>query len=304
LVLQSNPQDTLKPNNQEKPASQLPFLSRLKWATSLILNARGVSWNCVVPGLRYPQGQSRQHFVLSQLSWAAFFYLLGDVLSVYTRRNPAFQYPPSQNFGAQGLLRQAINVMSFWTLLIASMNRNQVLYSAVSVAIGMSNPEDWPAFFGVWSQTKSVRTFWGKSWHQFLRRSIQPQSKYFTHNILHLRPKSLQSTYTQLFLCFFLSGTYHALGDWLIMRNVATAMANINFFVLQAAFVTFEDFLGFVGKEMGVTTVPTILSYAWIMGWMAVSSPMWMQTMISANTVGFTPTISMVEMLLDKFSSA
>ncbi|KAF8982154.1 hypothetical protein BDQ17DRAFT_1379057 [Cyathus striatus] len=55
-------------------------------------------------------------------------------------------------------------------MLMAFMNLRQTFFSAVFVTLGISDPADWPALFGIWSQTKSVRTFWGKSWHQCLRR--------------------------------------------------------------------------------------------------------------------------------------
>ncbi|KAF8997295.1 membrane bound O-acyl transferase family-domain-containing protein [Cyathus striatus] len=304
LVIRPNAQDALKPNNQEKPASQLPLLSRLKWATTLMFNFRGANWNCAVPGLRCRRNLSQWQFVSSRLVHAGFYYLLGDILSIYARRSPAFQYPPQETFGARGLLLQGVNVVIFWTLLVAFINRLHTLLSAVFVALRISDQEDWPAFFGIWSQTKSVRTFWGKSWHQNLRRSIQPQAKYFAQSILRLPPKSLQSTYVQLFICFLLSGVFHAVADWLAMRNPSSALDNVSYFVLQAAFVTLEDIIIYIGKKIGVTWIPSMLSYAWVAGWMTVSGPLWMERTISGKYLAFIPELSLVEKVLDKFGFA
>ncbi|KAF8999938.1 membrane bound O-acyl transferase family-domain-containing protein [Cyathus striatus] len=231
LMLQCNPQDTLKHNCQDKNASQLPFISRLKWGATLLINVRGANWNCAVPGLRYPQATSRRH--------------------IYTRRHPAFQHPPLETFGARGLLWQSVNVMVYWTTMVACLNRIQTMISAVLVALGLSEPEDWPTIFGEWSQTKCVRAFWGKSCHQGLRRTIQPQSKYLINNVLGVAPGTLQSKYTQLFMCFLLSGVYHATADWFTIRSCPSAQTNIKFFVSQAAFIMLEDFVIFIGGRLG-----------------------------------------------------
>ncbi|KAF8997294.1 membrane bound O-acyl transferase family-domain-containing protein [Cyathus striatus] len=294
LVLQSNIQETLKHNNQEKPASEMSFISRLKWGINLLFNLKGSNWNCAAPGIRYPESTSRWRFVFSQLLWAGFYYLLADILCIYTRGHPAFTYPPTEVFGSRGLGWQAVNVMIFWTLAVSFMSRNHATLAAVTVALGMYDPQDWPAFFGVWSRTKSIRAFWGRSWHQSLRRSIQPQSKYFTNKVLGFPPKSLQSTYTQLFLCFFLSGVYHAAGDWLVQHNSTTALANINFFVMQACVITLEDFITFVGKRLGISRIPSVISYLWVVGWLTATCPEWMEASIKGDTLKFEVGVSFV----------
>ncbi|KAF8990826.1 membrane bound O-acyl transferase family-domain-containing protein [Cyathus striatus] len=299
LVLESNPQETLNHNKQDKAASQLGFFSRLIWASSLLFNVRGANWSYAVRGLRYPQYKSRFGFVLYQLMWAGFYYLLADLVGAITRDNPALQYPPTESLHAHGLAWQVANVLLFWLTLITFQDRSHMLLSVVTVALGLSDPEDWPAYFGVWPNTTSVRTFWGRSWHQCLRRSIQPQSKYFIDIVLRLPSNSVISTYTELFACFFLSGVYHALRDWLVQRNRSTALINIEFFILQAFGIMLEDFLVFLRKRIGIKKVPTIVCYAWVVGWMTVTCPMWIETMVQGNNFSFAPNVSVVGKLLD-----
>ncbi|KAF8993317.1 membrane bound O-acyl transferase family-domain-containing protein [Cyathus striatus] len=300
LFLEPNAQDTLRENNQLKPASQLSLLQRLKWATKLLLNLRGANWNCAVPGLRYPGASSRWNFVFSQLLWTGFYYLLGDLIGSFTRRIPAFQYPPTESLNARGLGWQAVYVTVFWTSMCIMMNRVHSTVSAVLVAVGESSPQDWPAFFGVWLDTTSMRKFWGRSWHQIMRRSIQPHSKFLTNNILRLPPKSLLATYIELLCCFFLSGVYHSAADWLVLRNPSTALINFKFFFGLSGIIILEDFIIFLGKNIGINKVPTIVSYMWVLWWMTVSSPMAIETMIMGNNYHVAPEISVVDMLLQK----
>ncbi|KAF8993316.1 membrane bound O-acyl transferase family-domain-containing protein [Cyathus striatus] len=299
LFLESNVQETLKPNNQLKPASQLSFLQRLKWATKLMFNLRGAKWNCAVPGLRYPTTSSRWIFIFSQVLWAGFYYLLGDIIGTFTRRMPVFQYPPTESLSAHGLTWQAVYVTLFWTSMCVLMNRVHVTASAILVAVGESDPEDWPALFGVWSNTKSMRTFWGRSWHQTMRRSIQPHSKFLINKILRLEPKSFLSTYIGLISCFFLSGVYHALADWLVLHNPSTVLIHLNFFFALSGIIILEDFIIFLGKNIGINRVPTVVSYLWVLWWMTVVSPRTIETMVMGNNYRAAPKISVVEMLLE-----
>ncbi|KAF8990602.1 membrane bound O-acyl transferase family-domain-containing protein [Cyathus striatus] len=303
LVLCSNPQDTLKHNKQITPVPNLSFFPRLKWAAGLLFNYRGVNWTHVVRGLRYPRHKTRWGFVFSQLKWVAFYFTLSDIVGAIMRRNPALHYPPTEAMSARGMSWQATNVILFWLGLVSLQNRMYNFISALSVAVGASDPEDWPAFFGVWLDTKSMRSFWGRSWHQCLRRSIQPHSKYLTQKILHLSPTSLTTTYIELYTCFFLSGLYHAAGDWVVQRNPETALVNIKYFVLQAVIMTLEDFLIFLGKKVGVTKVPTIVSYAWVLGWMTVTCPAWVESMVVGNNLSFAPILSVVEMIWSRFGA-
>ncbi|KAF8990831.1 hypothetical protein BDQ17DRAFT_1371484, partial [Cyathus striatus] len=238
------------------------------------------------------------------LIWAGFYYLLADLVGAITRGSPALQYPPTESLHARGLAWQVANVILFWLTLITFQDRSHMLLSAVMVALGLSDPDDWPAYFGVWPNTTSIRTFWGvqtylRSWHQCLRRSIQPQSKYFIDRVLRLPYNSVISTYTELFACFFLSGIYHALGDWLVQRNRSTALINVKYFVLQAFGIMLEDFLISLGKRIGIKKVPTIVSYVWVVGWMTVTCPMWIETMVQGNIFSFAPNVSVVGKLLD-----
>ncbi|KAF8979965.1 membrane bound O-acyl transferase family-domain-containing protein, partial [Cyathus striatus] len=300
LIVQPNPQDNLKHTSQDKPASQLSFFHRLRWATALTFNLRGANWNCAVPGLRYPTYSSRWKFIFSRLQSALIYYIVGDVVGALTRRIPPFQYPPTESLSAHGLGWQAVYVVLFWTSMYSRMERAHAFGSALFVAVGVSEPEDWPSYFGRLSEAKSLRSFWGRSWHQCMRRSLQPQAKFFAQKILRLPQKSLISRYTQLVTCFFLSGLYHATGDWLVQRNPSTVLANICFFTSLGVIIIFEDFFIYIGKWVGVYKVPTIVSYAWVLWWMTVSSPLTIETMVMANNYKVAPGVSVVEMLLER----
>ncbi|KAF8990828.1 membrane bound O-acyl transferase family-domain-containing protein [Cyathus striatus] len=305
LVLQHNPHDTLTHKKHQKPVSQLSFPLRVSWSYDILFNSRAVGWNCAFVGLRYPQYTSRRKYVLEQFFWIVFYYLLVDLANFIGRRSPAFQYPPLESVDGDGFVVQLINVGLFWGIMAASTEFGCALDSGISVAIGVSDPEDAPAYFGVWSKTKSARIFWGRTWHQSLRRSIQPQSKYFTQNVLHLPPKSLKAKYIELFMCFSLSGIYHAAGDWLAMRNPSTALATFGFFALQAVIIALDDILIYIGGMMGIGGIPGVFSYVWVIGWMTLTTPIFANPVLMAGLgrLFVLPSrVSVMERLWDKFA--
>ncbi|KAF8993323.1 membrane bound O-acyl transferase family-domain-containing protein [Cyathus striatus] len=282
----SDPQQSSRRKGDDKPASERSFWERVKWAATLLTNPRGANWNCAVPGLRYPSYSTRRQFVMTRLGQAAAYFLFADVVAFVSRRIPALQYPPSESLGAHGFLWQLVNVMLFWMTLVGYMGMPHTLGSAITVAAGILDPEEWPVYFGPWLQTTSIRTFWGKTWHQSFRRSIQPQAKYLTQRILHLSP-GLLSRYIQLFTCFFLSGLYHAAADW-AMSHDPHSIANVfKYFVLQAVAVTVEDFILYLGKKIGVTSVPRVVSYTWVLGWMGLSGPLWIETIVEGGVFSY-----------------
>jgi hypothetical protein len=92
------------------------------------------------------------------------------------------------------------------------------------------------------------------------------------------------SSYTQLWLAFVVSGLFHANA----MRGIP-APANITvdeyttgwiqFFVLQAAAITFEDFVQWRwrqlgGKTTGPSVLRTLVGYVWVTCWIWYSLPL------------------------------
>ena len=110
-----------------------------------------------------------------------------------------------------------------------------------------------------------------------------------------------RSSYTQLYIAFFLSGLLHFSGDFMIDKRIV--YRSFKFFLLQAVAITFEDFVIYIVKLLlrqgGIELKPgkgdeswaeagvRIFGYCWVTLWFCLTLPI-SQDELSA--VGFTST--------------
>ena len=125
---------------------------------------------------------------------------------------------------------------------------------------------------------------------------------------------SNRSSYTQLYVGFFLSGLLHASGDFVVEKRVV--YRPLNFFLLQAVAITFEDFVIYIskglfrrggiemkqGKEGGswLGVVVRIIGYCWVILWFCLALPAWVD---GSNTVGLNSLARapLTQFLLDRW---
>jgi len=160
LILFSEPLISLRRERQRKPVCQMAFPERLHWAASLIFDWRGVQWSCEIPNLQRSH-LPRWAFVKSKLCRALIVYLIRDIVFFFIHHNPAFNGIDGEGFGAHGFIWQTWNVLIFWSCIGASLYVIHSVASAFAVGTGLSDPRDWPDFFGPWRRTTTVRRFWG-----------------------------------------------------------------------------------------------------------------------------------------------
>jgi len=93
-----------------------------------------------------------------------------------------------------------------------------------------------------------------------------------TSTALGFKPGTIGSSYTQLYVAFFLSGLIHVGGDIaLSFRGSAASpsLPSMRFFLLQAFIITLEDMFICVTRRLGVkySVWTRILGYAWVTAW-------------------------------------
>ena len=112
---------------------------------------------------------------------------------------------------------------------------------------------------------------------------------------------SNRSSYTQLYLAFFLSGLLHFAGDFMFEKRMV--YYSFKFFLLQAAIITFEDFVIYITKcllrqgeiefkpgkadESWAEAAVRVIGYCWVTLWFCSTLPVWVD---EPNTVGFSST--------------
>ena len=110
-----------------------------------------------------------------------------------------------------------------------------------------------------------------------------------------------RSSYTQLYVAFFLSALFHFSGDFTFRKR--TVYYSFKFFLLQAVAITFEDFVIYIAKRLlrrkGIEFKPgevcgswaeavvKVIGYCWVTLWFCLTLPVWLD---EPNTVGLSST--------------
>ena len=152
-------QHELRPLEQ-KPLSKMSLKDRLWWAANITVNPRGIGWTHEPTQHLPPRPSSTpRKFILSQLMWMVFYILQFDIASILMRTNPYFA-TGGPSFTASSWLWRS-TVWLFVLLVYSMMSVLCIASSIVSVAIGMTEPRDWPHLFGSPLDSYTVRKCWG-----------------------------------------------------------------------------------------------------------------------------------------------
>ena len=171
-ALLSSPEDLLDYCDRDSlKVSQRSFKKRLQWTLRLHANPRGIGWAHEPANLppRPSPSTPRFKFVVSRILYIiGCFFGLGMVY-VLDASNPGLTTPGMLLIEAP-LHWRALGVTSFGLggfLTISALNS---MLSAVVVGCGYSSPARWPTLFGSLFELWSIRNFWGRFWHQTIRR--------------------------------------------------------------------------------------------------------------------------------------
>ncbi len=116
----------------------------------------------------------------------------------------------------------------------------------------------------------------------------------FFAQVLRL-PKGLFKTYFKLFGSFAISGLIHYGGDYMLLQNWSGT--SMQFFILQAVAITFEDMVIAVAARFGHTqqnTVFKVIGYMWVFAWFTYSLPMWLEPIVHAGTMDDGVNVSLI----------
>lgn len=113
-------------------------------------------------------------------------------------------------------------------------------------------------------------------------------------NMLGL-PTGTVRTYVQLALSFAISGVMHAVAIYILPSplNISfyeRSFGFFQFFMLQAAAITFEDFVSFCTRRvLGAGFMQSrwrkLISYAWVVSWFGYSLPYFLDIMLRMKSM-------------------
>ncbi|KAF9467766.1 membrane bound O-acyl transferase family-domain-containing protein [Collybia nuda] len=269
---------------QIKPISQEGLWARITWAYDLFTSPRGIGWahepsNAVLP----PRPAcSKSSFLMKQFARLAMLGLIYDIATWHNYFNPAY-FRDGPSLTAYGWFWRYESIWGWALQAYTVMAAQNCFVSILSVSLGRSDAEDWPWLFGSFSSAWTIRRFWGRTWHQLLRRFVTAHGR-FVSGRLGLTRGSNFSAYVQLYTAFFLSAIIHSLGDYTLLRNWNGGA--FKFFLWQAVAITFEDGVIALGRNAGLkgsAPVWRVLGYVWVWTWFAVCFPTWQDPLMSAG---------------------
>ncbi|KIM38973.1 hypothetical protein M413DRAFT_447332 [Hebeloma cylindrosporum] len=301
-ILLRDRQPELQQIGQKKPTSEMTFTERLTWAASLLATSRGIGWKHEPTAHIPPRPTtSRGEFIASQFLWLIFYYILLDIALSHVQENPCFRIG-GPSLAAFGWLWRMTSLV-YIVVVYCTMSGVYAAVSIVTVAIGLYEPRDWPHLFGSLCDAYTLRKCWGRVWHQTLRRMLTSNSN-FIAAVLH-PPKGTFTTYFKLFTSFLISGLMHASGDYILHQNFSQG-TSVQFFLLQAVGITFEDAVIALASRLGYkqSRIFKLIGFIWVFAWFTFCMPLWLDPQVHAGTIGGMDRVSVVQLLLNARFSA
>nr|GAT54712.1 predicted protein [Mycena chlorophos] len=227
---------------------------RICWGNSLFFSPRGVGWaheptDSLPP--HPPADISRTRFVLQRLRSAIIFFLIHDACNLHVRWNPMY-WPDGPGYRTSGWMWRLVATASWGLSASTMMCLLFTIISIVAVGSGLSEPYAWPAFMGSPRDAYTLRRFWGRTWHQVMRRFVSAHGRRVVQ-ALNLKRGSNASSYTQLYVAFLISAIIHYIPEVIAMRSWHGGA--FIFFTSQALAITCEDFVIWLGRRAGLESV-------------------------------------------------
>jgi len=244
----------------------------------LAFNSRQVGWVQGPRMLPHHPTCSISHFIWSRMLYAmlnvvlliaALLYEDGDpdTLLHHTEVNSCTMVAKFIWTGFSGSLAWAIAMVNGVCLI-------HTIFAIPLVGLGLSGPGDWPALFGSFWDTYSLRRFWGRTWHQLMRPTLSMIGKHVACRVCGFREGTIASSSTQLFVAFMVSGLIHTGGDYLVFQQFRPHI--LLFFLLHAVAISFENFMIWLTKPLTARCdrrVSRIVGYIWVCGWFCFTCP-------------------------------
>ncbi|THH15923.1 hypothetical protein EW146_g4633 [Bondarzewia mesenterica] len=277
-VLLINDVADLRLVGQKTPTNDLSLFQRCKWASRLLTSPRAIGWvhepRHVFPP-HPPASQSRWNFVKKQSLSALTYFVILDVVHTWIVLSPAFQRD-GISLASDGYPMRFLNTALHAAHLWSYMSFGYTAASVVAVALHITEPSEWPALYGRWSDAYTLRRFWGRTWHQVFRRVVSTHGDFVTYRLLKLRKGTFVADNLHRYTAFLVSGIIHAVGEYGMFRDEFREKSGaIRFFLLQATAICVEQEIAKIFKPKP-TPLLRWLGYMWTFLWFVHTLPPWM----------------------------
>ncbi|KAI9769733.1 MAG: hypothetical protein M1835_006662 [Candelina submexicana] len=291
LLFSNVENDYYRTDRAKAEASSMSFgLEKFRWALSLLTTLRGIRWSFQVKGVPAADNSlTKWQFLKHRLRCYIAYYVLTDLLHVYAIRQmylPGVE-PRSLTLRASTWSRSFLNAGCAGLKIYSNLQLVYTTASLTSVFLNLTEPLDWPPFFGAVEDVTTIRWFWGHFWHQMMRKMLTAYGQAAVRT-LRIRRGTNLSCYIQLYISFAISGFFHGLMTYNMPGSSSTLsfehgfLLAFKFFILQAMGIHLEDiFFGICDRLGGFffSEKKTALSlqdyrflrrgfgYVWVVSW-------------------------------------
>ncbi|KFY47321.1 hypothetical protein V494_00041 [Pseudogymnoascus sp. VKM F-4513 (FW-928)] len=285
-----------KMGQPRSPAAQ-SGLERVVTAWCLLFNLRNIKTSWTTKGIpAFSRGHpgyvpSKGEFVKGRAAHVLIVYLALDAIFAFLPApNPDVDVPEYKQavFSRLGditpeeIIARPISVIipafSIYGIFTVAYN----IASVIAVLVGGSEPGNWPPLFGSFRDSYTLRRFWGITWHQLLRSSLEASTSFITTRVLCI-PHSwkLLSRCVRLCLAFYITALVHLPGV-VIHGESPFALDLPKFFLMQAVGIMIESTViyacaaatGRTATDNGTARRTTkVLGYIWVLAWTAWTGP-------------------------------
>ncbi|SPO25089.1 uncharacterized protein UTRI_02812_B [Ustilago trichophora] len=267
------------------PGSSIPL------ELDLLLNIRGVGWEHGVkdgpPALPVREFTSHERWawILERMRLIPIYFLMYDAIVVLIS-DPRFNVHAGTsqggsmwdcNKGSFGVAGPYLICLAFASSFICVQYMLHTLAACVSIAVFNDRPSRWgpPAVRAAWFST-SVREFWGKKWHQFLRITFMMVGYWPVRAALLPIAGRRVANIAAIWGAFIASGLLHDMGRVAMLPEPGWCITGVTlFFAIQPIAIFAEQFW----EHCTGRKIRGFWGWLWTFCWILFTSPLLIEAM-------------------------
>ncbi|PLB44772.1 hypothetical protein P170DRAFT_458457 [Aspergillus steynii IBT 23096] len=187
--------------------------------------------------------------------------------------------------------------------LVCTQGGIYCIFAVVGVLLGVSDPKDWPPFYGSIFDAYTLRGFWSCSWHQSNTHKLNSISRYLTYELMKIQPHTLGAKFTRMGVVFAVSGFMHFLIDISAGIPVYDSGA-MRFFCTQIVGIIVEELFraahGLI-RPQHKTETPSkrqrAVGYVWVGAFLVWSLPSYVYPMMYRGALGLDDSVVPVKLV-------
>ncbi|KAH7096037.1 membrane bound O-acyl transferase family-domain-containing protein [Paraphoma chrysanthemicola] len=241
--------DTASAQENSTSSSPPSMWARLKFGIKLTTSFRFVGTRYEARNTPRAATKSSREFRRRTFITIVLSYVVLDFINAQNDPAIASRFLTLKNIPLLARLHEVTleeSVIRIFTVIAAAVGLTCVqggiyhVFALLAVSLGISEPADWPPFYGSISEAYMLRRFWDICWHQTNTRKFSSIAHYTTHVVFRLPRGTALARYTRLLIAFMSSGIMHLVIDLASGVTLHDSGA-MRFFMLQAVGLIFED---------------------------------------------------------------